>query len=30
MPRYDQVLLKVKFQKEMATENTCVLARELQ
>jgi hypothetical protein len=30
MPRYYQVLLKVKFQKEMPTEITYVLARELQ
>jgi hypothetical protein len=30
MPRYYQVLLKVKFQKEMPTEVTYVLARELQ
>jgi len=30
MPRYYQVLLKVKFQKEMPTEITYILARELQ
>jgi len=30
IPRYYQVLLKVRFQKEMPTEITYVLARELQ